>query len=271
MGFRELPLVELSLLAMCLSRGDQRWAVDRLRGWFDFALPIFGDPRFRERRFREPEKMVPHMLLAIALERCGLLPREAYTRHTQALIEVSSVMAASLPPHRTMELRYVLDLGGLPHRLPSYSTLYRRTLLRHNVNPIYVTSAEAYVVTHVIFYLSDLGSRRVSGLREREVDGARRLVHELLGIYLVAGNWDLVAELLLAWDCLEGAASALYEFGWSCLLAAQRDDGAIPGTSFGRAEACGEVDKPARMFESCYHATLVAALAAATSRVARFA
>ena len=158
-----------------------------------------------------------------------------------------------------MELRHALDLAHVCHELPTHHALYRRTTPAQPVNPIFVTKAEAYIITHVIFYAADLGHRPPTGISGRERCRLAKLVERLLGMHIVARNWDLTAEFILSAICLRKPC-AFIELGWQCLVSAQRTDGAIPGI---RAFPVGNtVPATADDIGACYHTTLVSALAA---------
>src|SRR5205823_9188265 len=106
------------------------------------------------------------------------------------------------PAHRRMELRYALDLGGFPHRLPSYTQLCRGTLLGNDEFDVtQLVDTDAYVLTHLLFYLADMGRRPLAFLPRPVVARARRLVRLLLSVYLRRRNWDIVGELLVAARC----------------------------------------------------------------------
>lgn len=223
--------------------------------WLGLLESTHARAAYRDRPFREPETLVSHLVVEVALERAGRIDTSAYRAAVERLVAASTLTAPALPPHRRMELRHALDLAGVPHQLPSYGCLYRTTLPAHQVNPVFVTTPEAYILTHVIFYLADLGWRTPVDIRTPERARLGRLVERLLGMSIASGNWDLTAELILAARCL-GTPAALRAAGWECIAAAQLPDGAVPGTRW-QPGADGA--------ETCYHTTLVTSLAALAS------
>jgi hypothetical protein len=263
--FGELPMVELALLCMCLTRefgASRPEAVERL---LDFLLPIYRRPAFRERLFRHPEEFVSHAFLRSALRECGAIDRTPDRDEIQRVVDRDDLATITRPPHRMLELRYALDLGGVRHSLPSYATLARHSVLARPLKVPALTDAEAYVVTHVLFYVSDLGHREANGLPGSYLSNARVAVERLLGMYLNAGNWDLVGELLLSLHCLRQTGSDLYDFGLASLAAAQLPSGAVPGAHYRpeKLAALAEPERTAYLFRRCYHTTIVAGLVAA--------
>lgn len=207
---------------------------------------------YRDRPFREPETLVSHLVVAVALERGGRIDAGTYRAAIERLVEASTVAAPALPPHRRMELRHALDLARVRHTLPSYRALYRATLASQPVNPVFMTTAEAYILTHVIFYAADVGARAPAGIDAGERTRLGRLVERLLGMSVAARNWDLTAEMLLSTRCLRSSV-ALRDVAWECIADAQIADGAVPGTRW---------QPDADVAETCYHTTLVTSLAA---------
>ncbi|QLH23608.1 hypothetical protein [Streptomyces sp. Rer75] len=254
----EIPLSELAILTLSAQRCSTPVDMAVITRFLDFLESAHHNPAYRERPFREPETLVPHLVVAAALEHGGRIDGLTYRAAVETLVEASTVTAPALPPHRMMELRHALDLGRVRHGLPSYLTLYRGTMPARPLNPIYISRAEAYVLTHVIFYAADLGHRPAQGISEDERERLGKLVERLLGMYIAARDWDLTAELILSARCLR-SPSAFDDLGWECLASAQRADGAVPGLR-ARLE---EGDAPDVELEAsaCYHTTLVSALA----------
>jgi hypothetical protein len=267
--FRPKALVELALLACLLRRQPAFADDDRVSGILRFALRVYHTPFFRDSPFRLENAFPPRALLAAILRVCGLVFVDRDWDAIQVLVTRSNVCSPEQVPHRLLELRHLLDLGGFEHRLPSYPRLFRSSLLRGPLNLAYVTDFEAYSVTHTIFYLSDFGSRPLLGPGPADLDHAVWLVDHLLGMYTRRGNWDLVAELLLSLQCLGRTSSILYGLGWRALVDAQTADGMVPGPQFdpGKREAAGRECDLDHVFGTCYHTTLIAAMAGALCRV----
>ncbi|MFL5963488.1 MAG: DUF6895 family protein [Gaiellaceae bacterium] len=254
-GLCEVPLAELSILTLCGLRcaATPPWDFGL---FLDHIESISSNPVYQQRPFREPETLVSHVIATAALDCSGRavdLDRVGLSR----LVQASTLPAPALAPHRMMELRHALDLVRIRHRLPSYRTLFRRSFASHTVNPIFMSRPEAYVLTHVVFYATDLGNCAPRGIAPLETAALSRRVVQLLAMSICEGNWDLTAEFLFSWYLLAGSRHLpLAQEAWRCLSSAQRADGSVPGP---RADP----DKAAEAdVGAYYHTTLVCALAA---------
>lgn len=163
-------------------------------------------------------------------------------------------------PVHALELRHILDLARLPvpADLPGPGPLYEACVAEHADG---TGEYDAYGITHTVLYATDFGDRPPPG------DTARlgRVLDDLLRAYLSRGHLDLVAELVLCSRIVHGAPSELERRAWERLAGAQRPDGSLPGPPFDAAvlaERTGE-KATAYVFRTCYHTTLVTAMAAA--------
>lgn len=261
---RQKALVELALLCLCLQRKRAYSGDPRVLHFLQFIERTCRTPFYRECLFRVPDAFVPHVLLAVILRLCGL-DSSGDARVTQDLIDRSNITWTERVPHRALELRHLLDLGGFKHRMPSYGELYRRSLLAQPVNILYATDEDVYSITHTLFYLGDFGAKPISCLSPAHSDHALWVVEHLLGMYAHSGNWDLVGELLLSCHCLRHTTSDLYTLGWRALMSAQWPDGMVPGPYYDHdtAERLYGQHREEYVFKNCYHTTLVASLAGA--------
>jgi len=134
-------------------------------------------------------------------------------------------------------------------------------------SPDAYTKAEAYVITHVLFYASDLGQRAPLGLTVRDIERLDKAVNQLLGMYISARNWDLTAELISSSHCLR-RSSLFVSFAWDCIRGSQHSDGAVPGPRYQQVKEIEHSVHDAPIVEACYHTTLVCAIAALISSYA---
>jgi len=257
----EVPLSELAILALMAWR-RQGPAVDpRVRRWTSFIADVAARPRFAERPFRRPETLVSHLLIGTLLAHASGADLVGWRRRVETLLRSSNLAAPSLAPHRMLELRHAADLAGVEHDLGSYAQLYRATLLGSPINPIFASRSDAYLVTHVVFYMTDLGHRSPALLGVRERARVGRLADQLTGLYLCTNNWDLTAELLLTSWCLE-RPNAFHHPAWTMLEQAQDSDGSVPGYTWREPGTPGHGPTGDDRFTLRYHTTLVSALAA---------
>jgi Domain of unknown function (DUF6895) len=263
--YAEKALVELALLCLCLHRQPRYATHPRTRRFLQFIADLYSTPLYRERLFRVQGAFVPHAVLIVTLDTCGYLEGDPLRERFQRFIEHSGVSYVEREPHRVLEVRHILDVARFRHHLPSYLALCRASIVGKPLNPIYMSDEDAYSLTHTLLYLSDFGSRPIPTLPLQRLHGLYWAVHHLLGMYVHQGNLDIAGELLLSCHALRGTTSELYALGWQALLAGQRPDGAVPGPAPEATDIDdGDADKRReRLFEHCYHTTLVATLVGA--------
>jgi hypothetical protein len=266
-----IPLSELAILTLSLLRTEAKSVecslIDR---FLDVLEQAYEESVFRERSFRDPESLVSYLMVKVALERGGRVSPNSQRAELARLVRFSNLAAPALPPHRTMELRHALDLAAVSHEMPSYRDLYLRTMVAREINPIFLSRPEAYVLTHVVFYIADLGYCLPRGITTSDRWRLSTLINQMLGMSLVSRNWDLTAEFILSALCLDTPGEFI-DIGWNYLSEAQRSDGSVPGwrsQSMDEDDSCLEsplgVTAPTDYVSACYHTTLVAALASLT-------
>lgn len=260
------PLVELSLLCM-LCRRHARFDDDpRIARMLAVSAETWKTHHGCDRLVRSPEAFRLHAIWHQSLVHAGALRGEE-RRVIQAVVDHGYVTATEDVAFRDLDLRHLLDLGGYRHDLPSYRSLYRQTVLGRGGAVLSFNHADAYSVTHTLFYLSDFAARPIAAIPRRELPYVRWIVQVLLGQYLLVEDWDLVAELLFSASCLRrNPPDVLRDAAWNGLLGAQRDDGAIPSRSFEEDTQASlpETERRAYAFEHSYHTTLAAAIAGFT-------
>jgi hypothetical protein len=231
----------------------------------DAAQAVVDDPAFVTGLYRADAVFTYRVWLLALLAEAG---RPVYELNdaVQSLLDTGCGDLTNLgrQPFATLELRYALDLGGFTSGLPDLRQLYSRTMLAHRADPLYVSDAEAYAITHILFYISDFGRRTPFAGDPAGLARLRGLIGTLLGIYLARNDLDLSAELMLCAQLVGMGEHELVRHGWRRLADAQRDGGQIPGPLY-RQDAQDRLSgekADAYTFGTCYHTTVVAALAA---------
>ena len=169
-ALRQKALTELALLCMCLHSQPLFREDPRVTDFLRFLLEMYTKPHFHERIFAITQSFVSYLAMAVALRRYDLFADDQEWRTLQTLLDHSNILFTERTPHGMLELRYLLDLGRLRHTLPPYNALCRSSIVSKPVSVIHITDAEAYSITHALFYLSDFGSHSTAGLTRSQRD-----------------------------------------------------------------------------------------------------
>lgn len=254
---------ELAFMCMYYYRCMRENCDPRVKKFISFVHDVWQRPNYRERVVRYPNMLRQYLSVYIALLCCGIEDR-SYHEIIQRIWDKGYASAVGEPMFlRGIDLRHMLDCGDFEHNLPSYEHLYQKTLLAKTPSLLYVTKNDVYSFTHTLFYLADYGFRPIDTIPEEQLPTVRWIIGTLLGIYLRARNWDLVAELLIACRCLRWVPFLIFEAALDALLDAQLPDGSVPGSKFSKEEMqkLNELEQKTYCFEQNYHTTLASTLA----------
>ena len=256
------------MLCMYLKRLPSFSANSRLSIFLQFISHIYHLPLFRDRLVRNPSDFIPQAMIVVALRATGFLKGDYECCLVQQIIDNTNVCLLERPPYALLELRHLLDLGRFSHRLSSYGVLYRASIaakLTKFSSLVSISDRDAYSVTHTLFFLSDFGFQSIKTISPAAMKRILPFIEILLGMYIQAGDWDLVGELMLSCHCLRSVESEFYRLGWRALIEAQWDDGAVPGPYYDHSKAGEKKGEELRdyFFSTCYHTTLVSALVGA--------
>lgn len=161
-------------------------------------------------------------------------------------------------PHRRMDVRLSLEWGRLPVDGPGMGELAADSLIARVPSPLLLDEFETYTLTHLIMFYYRHGTTVDAQPIVSELDDLRWLLSALLVMACQDCHWDLLAELLLCWDCVGFELGGVQRAAWDAFLDCQHDDGAFPGPdSFRSAGDTG----PDADFAANYHTTVVGALA----------
>ncbi len=255
-AFAEISL--FCMLAFQQAKGEEDPAFVALSA---FVREVVGRPRFIEGA-RNPRRFLAYLMICEAAETLGLKDPES-RNVLQRLLDNGYAGAKDNAAFRLMDLRYTLDQCGFRHSLPSMKVLYCRTLLAKGAPLTSICGEDAYATTHTIFYLTAYGRKPPAGFSRDEQARWRWLVGNLLGMSVLAENWDLTSELLLCCRFLRWYPRLTYDAAWLALSRAQRPDGSFEGPMWSMAHAATLDERSRRAYDIQlnYHTTLVAALA----------
>lgn len=254
-AFDAQPALELLLLARRLGARHPFTAAA-----LDVAAPVVDRPAVRA-HLTAPDEHLRWWVLLLALLHATGAPRPQLVQLAgTALADGFPDLTDALPVEH-LELRYALDLAGLPGPLPPASELAATTLADLAARADRLDPVDAYSLTHLVFYATDLGHHPLP------VD-SRPVAAMLLGqlaVQIDQGDHDLTAELVHCARVAGVGDDPVVRQGLRALLAARHPDGAVPSPPFDPAVQArlhgGE--RAGYRFATRYHTTLVTALAAA--------
>jgi hypothetical protein len=211
-----------------------------------------------DRVLRAPGELVLYAILYVVLRARGEddpAQREVLQRAVDAgLLEQSERVV-----HRQMDVSLHLEWGGFRHDWPSLEELCAASILGKVPRPLFLDENAVYAITHVVMFLYGFGLRRAGSSSSLETGEVREMLSSLLVVSCQERHWDLLAELLLCWDCIAFAPTPVYERAWRALLGTQKEDGAVPGPESALVDG-----QPVNgYFAHHYHTTLVTILASA--------
>lgn len=165
---------------------------------------------------------------------------------------------AERPPHRKMDLQLSLEWGGLPSNWPDMGELVDGSLITRHPSPLLLDEFETYILTHLIMFYYRHGTTSDVEPIVPELERLRWLLTGLLVMACQERHWDLLAELLLCWDCVGFELGPVQRASWAAFLECQHGDGAFPGPDSFRPDGQSGADAD---FAANYHTTVVGALA----------
>lgn len=172
------------------------------------------------------------------------------------------LFAKELIPVKQIELSYIFNKIYSRESLSSLYSLYSSSILFKNPSKLFLDKSDVYAMTHIIFYLTDFGFKTIE-IPKNDLYNMRGAIQNWIEICLHDKDWDLLAELLICCNCILWFPQPLYSISWKYLLAAQTEDGFIPGPYFDKDKLLSlELNKKEKyLFELNYHTTLLISMA----------
>lgn len=160
-------------------------------------------------------------------------------------------------PYRALEFEYMLWKSGFVKRQLRLGTHFRASALALTRNPIYLTDAEVYSITHTLLYVTDFAGPHPipPTVRERSLP----IVRALLVHFRRIRDWDITGELLLNLLGLDDYDNLLFTSTIRALCSAQTSEGAVPGPTYSPSDP--QAASTEYIFKHCYHTTLVSMFA----------
>ncbi|HEY4083137.1 MAG TPA: hypothetical protein VGM81_20830 [Burkholderiaceae bacterium] len=252
------PLTELLFLLLVFKRHDLH--DKRLRELNEFVLQEAASFDWHALLAYDPSAATP-LAMITDFFLLHVRPPPFETEHFDALLGMHYFLGVDRVPYRDMDLAYSLWRLGHAKAMDGAGPLFAETafgkaqrLARYSIDDI-------YSLTHAIFYLTDLGHRRLSETIDPKTEARlRRDLIALTAVMLRADNCDVLGELLLGWRfCRLQVApheEAIFQAGVDRIIASMMPDGSVPSTARGHERALARK----ALFTELYHTTLVSAL-----------
>jgi len=230
--FPERSLLELVLTCRHLQRNQaplsQRQYTD-LDATLQAASMIASRSTCRTRLRASPQLFPYYALLSVLLAEVDLpgVLTLAQLQRTSDRYECNP-LPINATAFQQLEMRYILDRGGIHHALPAEAALAARCLPADS-DPEQLTDLQSYALTHTVFYLTDFATHPVTVLTRLQTTQAARLLAGLLSRYTTIRDYDLAAEVLSSYSALSEPASSSTDRAWTQIGRAQDTGGAVPG------------------------------------------
>ena len=147
---RAKAAAELALMCATCLRVPQLASDQRLIRFIEAMSEVIRRPIYNERIMGSPGEFTLIGGTYAALRACGF-EDAAYHAQLQRLVDMGHPLATERVPYRMLDLRYILELGGFSHDVPSYSELYAATPLAAELEVAFIGIPEAYSITHTVF------------------------------------------------------------------------------------------------------------------------
>jgi hypothetical protein len=226
------------------------------------------NPAFTDRLLRSPVEFVLFAEVYASLRSLG--HDDPNQRELiQRVIDAHFLDHTERLPHRTMDIVSCLEWGEFRHAFPSLESLYASSILGRVPMAAFLDEDALYFLTHVIMFLYGFGIRKDVTVPAERTQNLGPVLSALLISCSAEHHWDLLAELLMCWDCIGLAPTFVSERAWEVLLQLQKEDGAIPGPEWAEKlhQAIEQKQKnhqPEELgfyFDHHYHTTLVSIIA----------
>jgi hypothetical protein len=221
----EKIIAEATMLAYVASGATELTSiVERLDALAQQLIPLIRSAQALADLALHPDRVfkraVPHVLLNVLGHHDVEFDRFALDTCRRALAH-----AMDEPPTVVAERRWIMSLWGHPIQSPNVEE--ERTVLGAPYDLLVDSREAAYGFTHLLFYVTDFGKRH---RREfgRPVDEILRDADALIVRCLDDEDYDLTAELLMAWPELGEPWSATAAFGFRVLAHAEDEAGVLP-------------------------------------------
>ncbi len=165
-----------------------------------------------------------YLTVYVSLKEVGIeLPN--YERILKNQLKHNFVSRVERTAWQQIDLKYFLDKAGFENQLPDNKSLYKASSLNFLPNLIFNRTIDSYAITHLLFFLSDFGSRDISSFLGEKLQETKNYVATLTKLYTHKRDWDLLGELLISCHILKHRDFSLHKKCLHLYLDSQCEEG----------------------------------------------
>ena len=168
-------------------------------------------------------------------------------------------------PYRKMDQHYFLAMHTGQQFDPE--AFVRDTSLSHCRNLLTIDRETAYSISHTLFYANDFGCKCMTQSHPAH-DKCVEIIESLLPEFARKADWDVLGEIIILGLCTEGVDSERLSAYLNLFRAQRNSNGYTPPSDATKAVLNTDMDRE-KLFEACYHTTLIAALVDASCACAQ--
>lgn len=264
---REKPIAETGVLLYAASLAKQHPEVSaRIRRLASELAPYARGSRMRLGLALNPALAFDYAIAHVLLTRLGY-PDPNF----DALLRQSRAAQANAGrermPHRELEQQWIASLWRqCGHRGdPGFARAARRSILNYPMDLFGASDEDLYAFTHAVMYITGFGLTAAIMPRSRAVILAE--AEAALARCLDAQDYDLSAEILLAWPLTGKRWSPVAAFAFRVLTAVEDRAGFLPtsATRISELKAREGLDRKLYLLATSYHTAFVMGLLCAAA------
>lgn len=222
-------LSELAMVYIVLKRNKIHATRPELKAIATHLKTIYKRPHFFRGITRDLHNFPFYLTMYNALLEIGVELSD-YKEVLQRIVNINYMDCIERTAWNQIDFKYQLELGGFKHNMASYTDMYQLSSLYYLPNLVHVRTIDIYAITHIIFHLTDFGSKNIDAILGNKKDDTAAYIAFLTSKYAYIEDWDLLAELLICCHNLNHRTHPLYTDCWYKLLNAQQDDGSFTST-----------------------------------------
>lgn len=193
-------VTETALLCLIVPRagGPDPALAAKARALAASIEPLARSPAYLQKILRHPQHVIVYGIAHLALTAAGR-PDADFDFVVRRAVHARLHQAAERIPFRDLDAMWLLHGYDEQAFAISFEAVAYGSILSAPASPFYLTRTDGYAITHTVFYLTDFGRHPLPAAIDRP--RLRQLLEETIAWNLLAGDLDLLGELLLsAWQ-----------------------------------------------------------------------